>query len=197
MLTPLSVLRPATTIVADGSSFTISFVSALMSPMRWLSKKCNDFPQSEGMISFSGPELAESAMHEKPMPDRGELMVLCGVGAAWGVIGVAGAVTRGGGAVTGAGGVTGAGKAGAMIVVEDIPLVVTAVLPVRVRAATMTIYHGFCCRECCRCPRRRHANAVECGRRCLHKDQCCVSCTRRSLPRQSKTMIPPQTRAGI
>ena len=124
-------------------------------------------------------------------------MVLCGVGAAWGVIGVARAVTRGGGAVTGAGGVTGAGKAGAMIVVEDIPLVVTAVLPVRVRAATMTIYHGCCCRECCRRPHRRHANAVKCGRRCLHNDQCCVIFPRRSLPRQSKTMIPPQTRAGI
>ena len=74
MLTPLSVPWPATTIVASGSSFTISFIRDLMSPMRLLSTKCDDTPQSDVKVNFSGPGVAEPARDEKPMPDEGDSM---------------------------------------------------------------------------------------------------------------------------
>ena len=52
MLTPLSVVLPATTIVAGGLSFTMLFIRDSMSTMRWLSTKCDDIPQSEVMVNF-------------------------------------------------------------------------------------------------------------------------------------------------
>ena len=120
MLTPLSVLWPATTIVAGGSSFTMSFIRDSMSPIRLLSTKCDDAPQSEVVVNFSGPGVTESARNEKSMPDGGDSLTY-GVGAASDLTGVGGAVNGAGGAATGAAG------AGA-ITGEDVPLTVIAVL---------------------------------------------------------------------
>ena len=50
----LSVLWPATTIVTNGSSFTMSFMRDSMSPMRCLSAKCNDAALFEVMVNFGG-----------------------------------------------------------------------------------------------------------------------------------------------
>ena len=47
MLTPLSVLWPATTIVGGGSSFTMPFIRDSMSPIRLLSTKYDDALQSD------------------------------------------------------------------------------------------------------------------------------------------------------
>ena len=69
MLTSLSVLWPATTIVAGGSSFTVSFIRDLMSPMRLLLTKGDDAPQSDVMVNFSGPGVAEPTRNEKSIPD--------------------------------------------------------------------------------------------------------------------------------
>ena len=35
-----------------------------MSPMRWLLTKCDDVPQSEDTVNFSGPEVADSERNE-------------------------------------------------------------------------------------------------------------------------------------
>ena len=64
MLTPLSVLWPATTIFAGGSSFTLSFTRDSMSPMTLLSTKCDDAPQSDVMENFRGPEVPELTRKE-------------------------------------------------------------------------------------------------------------------------------------
>ena len=77
MLAPLSVLWPSTTIVAGGASFDSK------RPMRWLSTKCDDAPQSEVMVNFSGPGVVESAKNEQSMPDGGDSMTLYSVGVAW------------------------------------------------------------------------------------------------------------------
>ena len=61
MLTPLSMLWPATTIVAGGSTFMISFIRDAMSPVRLLSTKCDDASQSKVMVNFSWPGVAELA----------------------------------------------------------------------------------------------------------------------------------------
>ena len=129
MLTSLSVLWPATAIVAGGSSLTMSFIRASMSPMRLLSTKCDDAPQSDVMMGFSTPGVAEPTRNEKPMPDGGDSMAY-GVRVASDITEVGGAVNRAGWATTGVDGeVTGEAGAGVMTVGEDIPLVVTAVLP--------------------------------------------------------------------
>ena len=129
MLTPLSVLWPATTIVAGGSSLTMSFIRASMSPMRLLSTKCDDAPQSDVMIDFSGPGVAEPARNEKPMPDGGDSMTY-GVRVASDVTEVGDEVNRPDWAATGVDGeVTGDPGAGAIAVGEDMSLVVAAVLP--------------------------------------------------------------------
>ena len=99
MLTPLSVLWPATTIVTGGSSFTVSFTRESMSPMRLLSTKCDNAPQSNVMVNFSGPGVAEPARNETTMPDGADSLTY-GVGAASALTGVAGAATRVDGAVT-------------------------------------------------------------------------------------------------
>ena len=114
-------LWPATTIVTGGSSFTLSFIRASMSPMRLLSTKCDDAPQSNAMVNFSGPGVAEPARNEKPMPDGGDSLAY-GVGATSDLTGVGGTVNGEGGAATGAAG------AGAMAVREDMPLAVTVML---------------------------------------------------------------------
>ena len=64
MLTPLSVPWPATTIVAGGSSFTMSFTRASMSPMRLLSIECDDAPQCDVMVNIRGPGVAEPARND-------------------------------------------------------------------------------------------------------------------------------------
>ena len=64
MLTPLSVLRPATTIVASGSSFTMSFIRASMSPMRLLSMECDHAPQCDIMVHIKGPGVPEPARND-------------------------------------------------------------------------------------------------------------------------------------
>ena len=64
MLTPLRVLWLATMIAAAGSSFTMSFICDSMLPMRWLSTKWDDAPQSEVMISFSGPGVPKPARNK-------------------------------------------------------------------------------------------------------------------------------------
>ena len=81
MPTPLSVLWPATTIIIGGPSFTISFTRDSMSPVRWMSMKCDDAPQSEVMVNFGGSAVAESTRNEKPMPNEGNSMMLYVVGA--------------------------------------------------------------------------------------------------------------------
>ena len=121
MLTSLSVLWSATTIVAGGSNFTVSFIYDSMSPMMFLSTKCDDAPQSDVLGNFSGPGVVEPARNEKPIPDRGDSLTY-GVGAA-------SDLTRVGGAVNGAArAATGATGAGAMTAGVDVPLAVTAVL---------------------------------------------------------------------
>ena len=122
------MLWPAPTIVAGGSSFTMSFICDSMSPMRLLSAKCDDAPQSDVMVNFSGPGVAEPVRIEKARPDGGDSMTYV-VGAALEVTGKGGGETEAGGAATGADVVvTGAAGAGAMTVDEDAPLVVTTVL---------------------------------------------------------------------
>ena len=88
-----------------------------MFPIRLLSTKCDDAPQSDVVVNFSGPGVAEAARNEKPMPDGDDSMTY-GVEAASEVTGV-------GGGVPGAGGAAGPG---AMTVGEDVPLAATAVL---------------------------------------------------------------------
>ena len=128
MLTPLSVLWPATTIVAGGSSFMMFFIRNWMSPMKLLSMKCDKAPQSGVMMSFSGPGVAEPAGNEKPLPDGADSMT-SGVGAASEVTGVSGGVPGAGGEATGVyEEITGAAKAETMTVGEDVPLAVTIVL---------------------------------------------------------------------
>ena len=129
MLTPLSVLWPATTIVAGGSSFTMSFIRDSMSPMRLLSTKCDDAPQSNVMVNFSGPGVAEPARNEKPMPDGGDSLTY-GVGAASDLIGVGETANGPGGVATGVDGTATSGEAGAgvMTVGVDVPSVAAAVL---------------------------------------------------------------------
>ena len=122
MLTPLSLLWPATIIVAGGSSFTVSFIRDSMSPMRLLSTKCDGAPQSDVMVNFSGPGVAEPARNEEPMPDGGDSLTY-DVGAASDLTGVGGAVNGAGGTVT-----TGEAGAGVMTVGVDVPSAATAVL---------------------------------------------------------------------
>ena len=93
MLVPLDALWPATTIVAGGSSFTMSFIRASMSPMRLLFTKCDDVLQSDVMGNFSEPGVAERTRNEKPMSDGGDPMTYS-VGAAREVTGVGGGVTE-------------------------------------------------------------------------------------------------------
>ena len=114
MLTPLSVLWVATTIVTGGSSFTMSFIRDSISPMGLLLTKCDDAPQSDVMVNFSGPGVADPARNERPMLDGGNSLTY-GVGAALDLTGVGGVAT-------------GAAGARAMTVGEDVPLAVTAVL---------------------------------------------------------------------
>ena len=121
MKTPLSELWPAMTIETGGSSFTMSFIRDSMSPIRLLSTECDDDLQSDVMVNFSGPGVAEPARNEKPMPDRGDSLTY-GVGDCSDLTEVGGAVNGAGGAATGAAG------AGAMATGEDVPLAVTAVL---------------------------------------------------------------------
>ena len=121
MLTPLSVLWPATTIVAGGSSFTMFFIRASMSPMRLLSNKCDDAPQSDVMANSRGPGGTGPARNEKPMPDGGDSLAY-GIGEASDLTGVGGAVYGAGGAAARAAG------EGMATVGEEIPLAVTAVL---------------------------------------------------------------------
>ena len=64
MLTPMRVLWPTTTILADGLSFTISFIRNLMLPVRGLSTKWDDAAQSKFMVNFSEPGVSESARNE-------------------------------------------------------------------------------------------------------------------------------------
>ena len=64
MLTPLSVLWLATTIVADGSSITMSFIHDSMSPMGLLSTKYDDALQPEIIVNFSGPGAVEPVRNE-------------------------------------------------------------------------------------------------------------------------------------
>ena len=64
ILTPLSVQWPATRIVAGGSSFSISFISNSMSSMKWLSTKCDDAPQFDVMVVFTGPGVVEPTMNK-------------------------------------------------------------------------------------------------------------------------------------
>ena len=42
----------------------MSFISDSMLPMRLLSTKCDDASQSEAMVDFSGPGVAEPARNE-------------------------------------------------------------------------------------------------------------------------------------
>ena len=114
MLTPLSVLWQARTIVAGGPSLTVSLIRDSMSPMRLLWTKCDDAPQSDIMVNFRGPGVAKPAKNETPMPDGGDSMTY-GVEAASNLTGVGEAVN-------------GATRVGAMAVGEDVPLAVTAVL---------------------------------------------------------------------
>ena len=124
----LNMLWPETTIVAGGSSFMMFFIRDSMSPMRLLSTKCDSAPQSDIMVNFSGPGIAEPAKNENPMPDGGDSMTY-GVGAAWEVTGVGGGKTGAGGAATRVDrGVTRAAGTEAITVDEDVPLAVTAVL---------------------------------------------------------------------
>ena len=64
MLTPLTMLWPATIIVAGGSSLTMSFICDSLSPMRSLSTKCDDAPRSDVMVNFSRARVAEPARNE-------------------------------------------------------------------------------------------------------------------------------------
>ena len=90
--------------------------------------KCDAAPQSDIMVNFSGPGVAESARNEKLMPDGGD-SVTYGVGAAREVTGVGGGVTGAGGAATGVdGAVTRAVEVEAITVGEDVLLAATAVL---------------------------------------------------------------------
>ena len=129
MLTPLSMLWPATTIVAGGLSFTMFFIRDSMSPMRLLPTKCDDAPQSVVMVNLIEPGVAEPARNEKPTPDEGDSLTN-GVGAASGLTEVGRAVNGAGGAVTGVDGAvpTGEAGAGAMTGGVHVPLAVTAVL---------------------------------------------------------------------
>ena len=88
-----------------------------MLSMRLLSTKCDDAPQSDVMVRFSRPGVAEPARDKTPMPGVGDLMT-SGVGAASEVTGVGGKVREAGGAA----------GAGAMTVGEDVLLAATAVL---------------------------------------------------------------------
>ena len=47
-----------------GSSLTMPFIHDLMSPMRLLSTKCDDAPQSDFIVNFSEPGAAELARNE-------------------------------------------------------------------------------------------------------------------------------------
>ena len=77
-----------------------------------MSTKCDDAPQLDVMVNFSGPGVAELARNKKSMPDGGELMTY-GVGASSEVTGVGGGVTGAGEVATGADGtITGAAGAG-------------------------------------------------------------------------------------
>ena len=73
MLTPVRVLWPVTTIVAGGSSFTVSFICDLAS-MGLLSTKCDDAPQSDIIVNFSRPGVTQPARNGCPMPDGGDWM---------------------------------------------------------------------------------------------------------------------------
>ena len=128
MVSPLSVPWPATTVVAGRPSFMMSFIRHSMSPTRLLSINCENAPQSDVMVSFSGPGVAELARNEKSIPDGGDSRTY-GVRAASKETEVGGGVTGAGGAATGVDWkVTGAAEAGAMTVGKDVPLAVTAVL---------------------------------------------------------------------
>ena len=118
-----------TTIIAGGSSFTMSFIRDSMSPTRLLSTKCDDAPQSDVMVNFSGHEEAEPVRNEKPMPDGGNSLTF-GVGAASDLTRVCGVVNGAGRAATGVDGAVTTGAAGAemMTVGENGPLAVTAEL---------------------------------------------------------------------
>ena len=143
MLTPLNVLWPATTTVAGGSSFTMSFILDSKSPMRLLSKKCDDAPQPDVMVSFRGPGVVEPARNVKPMPDGGDSLTY-GVGAASDLIGVGGAVNGAGGAATGVDGAVTTGAAGAwtMTVDKDAVGCDCRVGSARVRAVAVTASVG-------------------------------------------------------
>ena len=107
----------------------MSFVRDLMSPMRLLSTKCNDAPQSNVMVDFSVSGVAEPARNETLMSDRGDSLTY-DVRTASDQIGVGGAVDGASGAATGVDGAVTTGEAGeeAMNVGKDVPLAVTAVL---------------------------------------------------------------------
>ena len=95
----------------------MSSIRDSMSSMRLLWTKCHDALQSDVMVSFSGPGVAEPARDGTPMPDVGD-SITYGVEAA-------SEVTEVGGGAPGAGGAAGAG---AMTEGEDLLLAATAVL---------------------------------------------------------------------
>ena len=105
------------------------FIRDSISPMRLLSTKCDDTPQFDVMVNFSGPGIAELAKNENPMPDGGNSLTY-GVGEASDPIRVDGAVNGAGGAATEVDGAVTSGEAGAgaMAVGVDVPLAVNAVL---------------------------------------------------------------------
>ena len=93
----------------------MSYIHVSMSPIRLLSTKYDDTPQSDVMVTFSRPEVPELTRNKQTMPDGGDLRGLYRIEACSEITGPDGAVT-------------GAARAGAMTVGKDVPLVVTAVL---------------------------------------------------------------------
>ena len=122
MLTPLSVLWSATAIDRRRwIELHDFFIRNSISSTRLLSTKGDDARQSNVVVNFSGPGVAEPARNEKPMPDGGDSLTY--------IVGAAADLTAVGGAVNGAGeAATGAAGAGAMTAGGDVPLTVTALL---------------------------------------------------------------------
>ena len=100
-----------------------------MSPIRLLSTKCDDATQSDVIVNFSGPGVAQPARNQKPTPDGDDSMTY-GLGEASDLVGVDGAVHGRGGGATDVDGAVTTGEAGAaaMTVGEDVQLAVTTVL---------------------------------------------------------------------
>ena len=63
-LSPLRELWLTTTIVTSGSSLIVCFIRDLMSPMSLLSTKFDEAPQSDVMVNFNEPGVAEPARNE-------------------------------------------------------------------------------------------------------------------------------------